>query len=76
MDDLYKGAIKSAVSSASGLVLSLPMVDPNHFSMTTLTGVGHTVGIIVWVVVIAEARFWKAWAEEVGIRKPSDKSGG
>jgi len=60
---LLTGALKSAVSAASGLVVSLPVVDPEHFSVGTWQGIAHTAGVIVWVTVVAEARFWKQWAD-------------
>jgi len=60
---LLTGALKSAVSAASGLIVSLPVVDPEHFSIITLAGALHMAGVIVWVTVVAEARFWKQWAD-------------
>ena len=63
MSDLLSGAIKSAVSAASGLIVSLPVVDPDHFSPTTLHGAWHLVALVGWVVVVNEARFWKEWAD-------------
>lgn len=61
--DLFKGAIKSAVGSATGMVLSLNIVDPNHFDIRTLGGWEHLAMAILISVVIAEARFWKQWAD-------------
>jgi hypothetical protein len=61
--DVWRGALKSAISSASALLLSLPVLDPEHFNITTLGGWTHLGGIIGWTIVIGEARFWKAWAD-------------
>ena len=60
---LIKGAIKSAVRSAAGMVLSLNIVDPNHFDIRTLGGWEHLGTAILISVVIAEARFFKQWAD-------------
>ena len=60
---LLKGAIKSAVGSATGMILALNIVDPNHFDIRTLGGWEHLGIAILISVVIAEARFWNQWAE-------------
>lgn len=60
---LLKGALKSAVSSASGMILSLNIIDPDHFSFKTFGGWGHLLEAIGIAVVVAEARFWKQWAD-------------
>lgn len=65
MDPLFKGAIASAVSSASGLILGLPVLDPEHFSVTNIKGLEHIAIMIVWVIIVAEARFWKDWADKI-----------
>lgn len=71
MNPVFKGAIASAISSASALVLSLPVVDFEHFSPWTLHGLVHLAEAIVAVIVIGEARFWKQWADEIlGPSKP------
>lgn len=59
---LLKGAIKSAVSAATGMVLALNIVDPQHFDVRTLGGWEHLGVAILISVVIAEARFWNQWA--------------
>lgn len=60
---LLKGALKSGVSSACGMILSLNIVDPQHFSITSFGGWEH-LGLAIFVaVVVAEARFWKQWAD-------------
>lgn len=59
---LLKGALKSAVSSATGMILSLNIVDADHFSITTLGGWKHLGFAIFISVITAEARFWQQWA--------------
>jgi hypothetical protein len=64
---LWLGALKSAVSSACGLLVSLPLADPQNFSVTSFGGWKH-LGLVIGVVVLAgEARFWKQWAGSNGI---------
>ncbi len=60
---LLKGAIKSAVSSATGIILSLNIVDPKEFSLATVGGLKHLALVVGISVLIAEARFWKQWAD-------------
>jgi len=59
---LLKGAIKSAIGSATGLVIALPNIDPLKFNITSLGGWGHLGSAIVVTVVIAECRFWNQWS--------------
>jgi hypothetical protein len=61
--ELLTGALKSGVSAATGLIVSLPAVDPEHFAITNINGILHILGLIAWVTVAAEARFWKQWSE-------------
>lgn len=65
MDPLYKGAIKSAVSTACGAIVALPVVDPQKFSPATLHGALNTALVILWLVIVSEARFFKTWADEI-----------
>jgi steroid 5-alpha reductase family enzyme len=60
---LFKGAIKSAVSAATGLIIGLPIADAEHFNPVTLGGWKHIGLVILITVVAAEARFWKQWAD-------------
>lgn len=60
---LFMGSVKSAVSSACGMILSLNIVDPNDFSIKTLGGWEHLGSAILISVVVAEARFFKQWAD-------------
>ncbi len=60
---LLIGAIKSAVSSATAIVLSLNIVDPSQFSFATVGGLKHLLFVIAVSVVIGEARFWRQWAD-------------
>ena len=60
---LLKGALKSAVSSACGMVLSLNIIDPSNFSVKTLGGWAHLGEAILITVIIGEARFWQQWAQ-------------
>lgn len=59
---LWIGALKSAISSATGLILSLPIVDAEHFSPTTFGGWKHLGAAILFVVLAGESRFWNQWA--------------
>ena len=65
MKELFLGATKSAISSATGLILGLPYVDPQHFSPATFGGWKHLAEAIGIVVLFGEARFWKQWADGV-----------
>jgi hypothetical protein len=65
MDPLYKGAIATAVTAAAGTIVGLPTVDPEHFSPTTFHGAERLVGLILWTVIILEARYFKAWADKI-----------
>lgn len=60
---LLKGAGKSALSAACGLITGLPSIDPTHFSISTVGGWEHLGIAIAWVTFVAEARFWKQWAD-------------
>ena len=60
---LLRGAIKSAVSSATGVIIGLNIVDPTQFSVATFGGWKHLAQVIFIVVIIAEARFFKQWAD-------------
>jgi len=70
--NLLMGAIKSAISSATGMVLSLNIVDPNHFDVRTLGGWEHLGVAILISVIVAEARFWKQWADSANGARPSE----
>lgn len=59
---LALGAVKSFVAGATGTVLSLNIVDPEHFSAVTLGGWKHLVFAILVSGVVAEARFLNQWA--------------
>jgi len=59
---LLKGAIKSAVASVTALIIGLPAIDPVHFNIQTLGGWRHIGIIVLWVVIVGEARFWNQWA--------------
>jgi len=60
---LLKGALKSAISSACGLIMGLPVSDPEHFGITSMTGIKHLGLTIAVVVVVGEARFFKQWID-------------
>jgi hypothetical protein len=60
---LLKGALKSAVSSATGIVLSLNLLDQDHFSVATIGGWKRLVFAVAVSVLVAEARYWRQWAE-------------
>lgn len=69
MKDLLIGALKSAVSAACGLVIALPIADPVKFDPATFGGWAQMGKVLGIVVIVAEARFWKQWADAV--RGPS-----
>jgi hypothetical protein len=60
---LFTGALKSAVSEATGLILALPLTDAEHFNIQTVGGWKHLGITILVVVLVGEARFWKQWAD-------------
>ena len=60
---LLKGALKSAISSACGLIMGLPVSDPDHFGITSLSGIKHLGLTIAVVVIVGEARFFKQWID-------------
>lgn len=66
MRPLFAGALKSGISAATGLIIGLPIVDPEHFSIVTLGGWKHVLIMVGVVIVVAEARFWKDWADAAG----------
>ena len=59
---LLKGALKSAVGSATGMVLSLNIVDAKDFSLATVGGLKHLGFVIAVSVVVAEAHYFNQWA--------------
>ncbi len=61
--NLLKGAVKSAVSSATGIVLSLNIVDPDKFSLATFGGLKHLAVVIAVSIAVGEARFWNQWSK-------------
>ncbi len=71
MKSLFIGALKSAVSSACGLIIALPIADPFTFSLKSLGGWEHIGEVLLVVVIVAEARYWKQWADSTGITSPS-----
>lgn len=62
---LLKGALASAISSASGLIIALQVIDPMRFSVASIGGWKHLGEAIGIVVLISEARFWKKWSDAV-----------
>ena len=59
---LAKGSLKSAISSATGMILSLNIIDPDHFSFQNFGGWKHLLAAVGIAIVVAEARFWQQWA--------------
>lgn len=60
---LLTGALKSAIGAATGLILTLPVVDYEHFSPMTFGGWKHLGAAIFFTVLVGEARYWKQWAD-------------
>ena len=77
MKKLWLGALKSAVGSASSLIISLPLVDPTKFSLHRLGGWEHIAEVIAAVVVVGEARYWSQWANggSNGSQTPTGSTG-
>lgn len=67
------GAFKSAISSATGLIIALPIADPMTFSISTFGGWKHMLTVIGFTVLVAEARFWKQWADAIKATPPEGK---
>jgi len=67
---LLMGALKSGVSAACGLILGLPIADPQHFNVNSVGGWEHLGVAIFWVVLASEARFWKGWADAITGNNP------
>jgi len=67
---LVTGAVKSAVSSATGMILSLNIVDSEHFNVMTFGGWKHLGAAIAVTIIVSEARFWNQWASS-GNHAPS-----
>lgn len=65
MDTLWRGAIATAVTAATSVLTGLPTIDSEHFSPATLHGIERLVGLIVWTVILLEARYFKAWADKI-----------
>lgn len=64
-DPLVQGSIKHAVAAACAVVLGMPALDPEHFSILKLGGVGRILIAIAWFIIVAEARYWKQWANKI-----------
>ena len=59
---LLRGAIKSFVAGATGVVVALNVIDPAHFNVTSIGGWGH-LGLAVLIAgIVSEARFLNQWA--------------
>jgi hypothetical protein len=69
---LLKGAFKSFVSGSTGVVMSLQIIDPEHFSVATLGGWKHLGAAVLVTGFIAEARFWNQWSNS-GEQTPDGK---
>ncbi len=59
---LLKGAVKSFVAGSTGIIVSLNLVDPDHFNAATLGGWRHLGLAILIAGIFAEARFLNQWA--------------
>jgi hypothetical protein len=62
LKQLLLGALKSGVSALCALIVALPMVDPMKFSLASIGGWAHIGEVSLAVIVVAEARYWLAWA--------------
>lgn len=59
---LLKGAVKSFVAGATGVVVALNVIDPAHFNVSTFGGWKH-LGLAVLIAgLVSEARFLNQWA--------------
>jgi hypothetical protein len=59
---LLKGAVKSFVAGATGVVVALNVIDPQHFNVATLGGWKHLGLAVIIAGVVGEARFLNQWA--------------
>ena len=64
MAELWKGALKAAIGRLCTVVLAMPAIDPQHFSLVQLGGLEHVTLVFVALTVVAEAQYWKQWAEK------------
>lgn len=62
LKQLFTGALKSAVAATSGLVISLPIVDPLTFNFSSLGGWKHILTIVGVTILTAEARYFGQWS--------------
>ena len=60
---LLTGMLKSFVAGAAGLVISLNVVDPEHFNPATAGGLKHISLAILIAGFVSECRYLKQWAE-------------
>lgn len=65
MTNLWMGALKTAVLSLTALITALPVVDPLTFSIKTLGGWAHIAEVLIWVIIVNEARYWNQWASTI-----------
>jgi len=58
---LLKGAVKSALAALGGLSVGGTLLDPDKFSVLTMSGVKHTLLLALFVVGAAELRYIGQW---------------
>ena len=59
---LLRGAVKSFVRGATGVIVSLNVVDAEHFNFASVGGLKH-LGLAVLIAgVVAEATYLNQWA--------------
>jgi len=62
LKQLLLGALKSGVASLCSTILALPITDPTTFNLASLGGWKHILTVTGVIFVVAEARYWIAWA--------------
>jgi hypothetical protein len=62
---LLKGAIRAAVGRVCSLILALPIIDPERFSIISWGGWKHIGFVLIATTLVAEAQYWKKWSEIV-----------
>jgi hypothetical protein len=60
--NLFRGAIKSFVAGATGVVVALNVVDYEHFNVTSFGGLKHLGMAVLIAGLVSEARFLNQWA--------------
>lgn len=61
---LFRGLVKTAIVTTCGIFTGMPAVDPEHFNFMHLSGIGHMLGAIGWIVFVSECRYIQEWFDK------------